>query len=231
MKEKTIGIVVGIRFSRSFRVPDIAGEIIDDILYGKDTPFGSKFFPEVQETPREKILVNNETTEYLRINRDDLIFGLEVKSNFDERLEWISSVVMPYLKDLFHKYGIKNFSRFGIIFTHKIDRGTILSNAVKSLTERKMGEVDNINISFSKKLPTMEALYRKEVDDYKNTIYNFTEIGDSLITELDFQYYYMPLIEDFRECFVEKILTDAKTFLETNYYPWLTIDTHDSKDQ
>ena len=85
LEQKIIGITFGIRFNRSFRVPEISGEIIDDILYSNKTPFGTKFFPRIQETRREKVLVNDETTEYLRINTDDLILGLEVKDDFEEK--------------------------------------------------------------------------------------------------------------------------------------------------
>lgn len=225
IKEKMIGVVVGIRFKRSFRVPDISGEIIDDILYSDKSPFDSKFFPQVQEGARERILVNDETTEYLRINRDDIILGLVIEDNFDERFNWIKEEVLPYFKDvLFKKYGIKNIIRIGIIFSHKLKQDSILNTAVKLVTKESIEGVENINISFSKKLSSIEALYRKGVDDYKNSIYNFTEKGDELLAELDYQYYYNPPIEDLRECFTENVLDDAKTFLETQYYPWLIND-------
>ena len=35
-------LVLGIRFAKSFRIPDIAGSIIDNILYGEKSPFNRK---------------------------------------------------------------------------------------------------------------------------------------------------------------------------------------------
>jgi len=49
LKNNIIGLTVGIRFNRSFRIPDVSGDIIDNILYSDKSPFGTKFFPKVQE--------------------------------------------------------------------------------------------------------------------------------------------------------------------------------------
>lgn len=232
LQQKIIGITFGIRFNRSFRIPEISGEIIDNILYSSKTPFGTKFFPRIQEMRREKILVNDETTEYLRINTDDLILGLEVKNNFEDRFDFLSDDVLNYFKDiLFKNYDLKNIRRVGVVFAHKIDRDKSIDEAVKVLTKNKIDSVDNVSISFSKKSPATEALYRKDVNDYKNTIYNLTELEGAVLAELDYQYYYSPPIEDLRECFVDKILSDAKVFLQKNYYDWLkSVEAKNAKD-
>lgn len=223
MKDKIIGLIVGIRFARSFRIPDISGDIIDNIIYSDKSPFGPEYFPRLQEnTRREKTLFNPETSNYLRLNTDDLILGIAVNNDFDNKYNWIKNDVFNYLKDnLFLKYEIKNIKRLGVIFAHKIKKNKNMNDAVALLTGKAIGEVENISISFSKKAATTEALYRKDVNDYKNTIYNFDEIEDVLHASLDYQYYYEPAIEDLRECFTGKILEDAKKFLESNYYSWL----------
>lgn len=226
LNNKIIGITFGIRFNRSFRIPDIAGEIVDDILYSAESPFGVDFFPRIQERRQEKILFNDKTTEYIRINTDDIILGLEVKDDFVKKFNFLTLDVLNYFKDtLFKNYGIKNIRRVGVVFAHKIDRNENLGDAIKILTKEKIDGVDNINISFSKKLAASEALYRKGVTDYKSTIYNLTEMDEAMLAELDYQYYYNPPIEDLRECFVDKILSDAKSFLDSNYYDWLSTTT------
>ena len=224
LQNNIIGLTIGIRFARSFRIPDIAGDIIDNILYGKDTPFGVKFFPKVQENSnREKTLFNNETSDYLRINTDDLIIGISIKNDFEQKFNWLKESVLPYLKDtLFLKYQIKNIRRLGIIFSHKIPRNKKMHETIALLTNNTLDEINNISVSFAKKLPATEAQYRKDVNDYKNTIYNFDEIKEALYAGLDYQYYYDPFEEDLRQCFTEKILDDAKSFLENNYYKWLS---------
>lgn len=224
LENNIIGITIGIRFARSFRIPDISGNIIDNILYGEKTPFGTKFFPKVQENSnREKTLYNSTTSEYLRINTDDLILGIEIDNDFQKKFDWLKSDVLNYFKDtLFREYKIKNIRRVGIIFSHKISKNRKLNEAVSLITEKALDDVDNVSISFSKKLVATEALYRKDVSDYKNTIYNFDEMKEAIYSALDYQYYYEPAIEDLRDCFVDKIFDDAKSFLENNYYKWLS---------
>ena len=232
LKEKIVGITFGIRFNRSFRVPEISGEMIDDILYGNKTPFGTEFFPKVQETARENTLFNNKTNEYLRINTDDIILGIEIKDDFEKKFEWLKNEVLTYFKDtLFKEYGLKNIRRIGIVFSHKVEKDPNLDSAIKVLTKDKIDAVDNVNISFSKKLPATDALIRKDVNDYKNTIYNITEMDNAILAELDYQYYYNPPIEDLRECFVDKVLADAKTFLEGSYYNWLKLENKNAEDK
>lgn len=231
-KKNIIGLTLGIRFNRSFRIPDISGDIIDNILYSEKTPFGTDFFPQVQENSnREKTLFNPKTSEYLRINTDDLILGIEVNDNFEKKFDWIKNDVLDYFKDvLFHTYGIKNIQRIGVIFSHKIAKNKKLYEAIALLTENAVPNPDNISISFSKKAPATEALFRKGVDDYKNRIYNLQELKETIHADLDYQYYYKPVIEDLRECFTDKVFDDAKSFLENNFYNWLN-KYENEKDQ
>lgn len=223
LKNNIIGVTLGVRFNRSFRIPDISGDIIDNVLYSGKTPFGTEFFPKVQEnSSREKTLFNPKSSEYLRINTDDFILGIEVSDNFDKKFDWLKNDVLPYFQnELFRAYEIKNIRRLGIIFSHKIGRNKKLTEAIASFTENEVSDADNINVSFSKKAPVTEALFRKGVNDYKNRIYNFQELKKAVYADLDYQYYYEPAIEDLRECFADKILDAAKNFLENNFYKWL----------
>ncbi len=222
---KINGITVGIRYQRSFRIPDIAGDIVDDILHDLESPFTEKLFTAVQETAnRERTLFNNVTNEYLRINTDDLILGIKVTENFPKKFGWIKKDVLGYFQEiLFKRYKIKNIQRTGIIFHHKIERKKSLEHIVSTLSTGEITkEVDNISISFGKKLPAKEALYRKNVEDYKNTIYNLLEFKKHLYADFDFQYYYNPELPDLRMGFTEKICDDALDYLKNHFHPWVS---------
>jgi hypothetical protein len=43
-KNNIIGITIGIRYSRSFRIPDVSGDIIDHILYSEKTQIVKKLY-------------------------------------------------------------------------------------------------------------------------------------------------------------------------------------------
>jgi len=223
MKENIIGLVLGIKFARSFRVSDISGDIIDHILNDEQSPFEPSIFPRIQENSRrEKTLYNDETSEYLRINTDDIILGITVDKNFETKYEWLKNKVLPYFKEhLMLKFKINNITRIGVVFIHRITKNKKINESIGLLTNEAVKDVENVSVSFSKKAPTTEALYRKNVNDYKNVIYNFVEIENELQASLDYQYYYSPAVADLRECSSEKVLEDAKALLENNYYSWL----------
>lgn len=223
MDKTTVGITVGIRYSKSFRIPDIAGEIADRILYSKESPFNAEFFPQIQENSnRERTLHNPETRDYLRINTDDIILGVSADNQPDSKFDWLKDKVLPFYKEvLFREFEIKNIKRFGILYDHIIPAYKQINEAMSVLTKQNEASVENVNISFSKKYAAQEALYRSGVNDYKNIIYTFAEAKDAVLARLDYQYYYAPLIEDLRECFDEKIFNDSKAFLENKYYKWL----------
>lgn len=223
MKDNIIGLVLGIRFVRSFRVSDISGDIMDHILNSDQSPFGPSIFPHIQENSRrEKTLYNYETSEYLRINTDDIILGFNIEKNFETKYAWLKNEVLPYFKDhLMLKYKINNITRIGIVFIHRITKNNKINESIGLLTNNVIKDVENVSVSFSKKAATTEALYRKNVNDYKNVIYNFVEIENELQASLDYQYYYLPAVADMRECSSEKVLDDAKYLLENSYYSWL----------
>jgi hypothetical protein len=58
LKNKIIGNTVGIRYQRSFRIPDVAGDIVDDILHDSKSSFKNNTFNIIQEnTTVEKIYI------------------------------------------------------------------------------------------------------------------------------------------------------------------------------
>src|SRR3989344_7619163 len=112
MEDKIIGFILGIKFERSFRIPDISGEMVDNVLRDDNSPFNFSFFPKIQEPRKEKILFNPKTSDYLRINSDDIILGISVEKNFTHRYQWLQNDVLNYFKEvLFKKYEIKNIMR------------------------------------------------------------------------------------------------------------------------
>jgi hypothetical protein len=145
LKKNIAGLTLGIKFDRNFRIPDVAGNMIEDILHDKNSPFSVKdMFPRIQESPREKILYNPVTTDYIRFNTDDVILGISIKDNFEKTYKWLVNSVLKYYKDnLFKTYGIKNFKRVGIIFHHKIPHAHEFPHKiVKEVTDNKISNAE-----------------------------------------------------------------------------------------
>jgi hypothetical protein len=212
-------ITIGIRYARSFRIPDISGEMVDEILNGKNTPFDPSFFPNFSELEGEKILHNLETKNHLRITTDDLILKLAV-NNINIDYEILEKKYLPFLTELLSKYNIKNISRLGIIFKHVLDHNNFLDEAIASFTGQKITKPNDVVISFSERLSSQSA-HRDGVDDYKNTIYQFQKNQNKFLVDLDYQLYFKPVIEDARDVKMPIFLTGAKIFLVSNFYTWL----------
>jgi hypothetical protein len=224
LKNKIIGISLGIRFVRTFRISDISGDIIDNILHCDKSPFDINYFPKIKEnSSREKFLFNDEAKDYIRINTDDLILSISINNNFDKKINFIKNSVLPYYKDvLFKKYKIENIKRIGIIFHHKLDEVEKLNGLVKNLTSGKVSEVNNINLSFSKKLSTTEGLTQKGVNNFKNTIYTLEQQEKDIFFNFDYQCYYEPALQDLRDTDIDNIIDNSFKYLEDNVYNnWL----------
>jgi hypothetical protein len=116
LKKRITGVTLGIKYERTFRIPDIAGNMIDDILHDKNSPFSVKgTFPKILESPKEKALYNPENNDYLRVNTDDIILRFSIKDNFEKRYKWLVAQVIKYYKDnLFKKETIASLPGCGM---------------------------------------------------------------------------------------------------------------------
>ena len=222
-------LTFGVRFNRSFRIPDISGYIIDDIIADPKSPFKEKFFSEVYQDPsgRQKMLASKGVEDenpnrYLKINSDDLILSFKFShDDFEIKFNWLKNDVLVYLQKIFREYKINNIQRIGVIFSHQLKNLEKLDKAVSDFSDQHIKNATDLNLSFSKKIIVPEAQVLVDVNDFQNTIYTFNSNQDGHLVQLDFQHYYNPVIADFRECKAEKVLDSAKLFLENNFYPWI----------
>lgn len=88
----------------------------------------------------------------------------------------VKKQVVPFYENyIFKKYDIKNIQRVGIIFHHSIKNTGMLDQTIENLTHKKIKRSDNINLSFSKKLPTVVGSNIKNIQDFNNAIFNFKQ--------------------------------------------------------
>ena len=222
MKEKIIFITLGIRYKRSFRIPETSGEIMDEILYNDSSPFFDQYFKILRNDGRNEKMVENDSGEYLRINTDDLIIRIAVKNNFDYKIKELKEKIIPFLeKNIFDKFSIRNIARFGVIYSYQIDNKINLNKAIGVLSSGAIESPDATSVSFSKKLATSDSV-KKDINDYINTIYNLNQSNKDYFAELDYQYYYDPTCDTFTECDLPSKLDNSLKFAENNFHIWLS---------
>ena len=211
-------ITIGIRFQRSFRIQDILGAITDKLLYDESSPLDTDYFPKRNQNISEMILLN-EKKSYLRVNTDDIVFKHVISKNFDQEFKFIEKY-LKYIKKLLGKYNIINITRIGIIYNHEIENDqSKFINAIETITNNDIHDVNDFSFSFSKKLPVIGGVVKKDVNDYKNVVYLFRKIsGKNLVLGLDFQKYFDPPLENLEDNLCEKFLNDSKQYLLDTFY-------------
>lgn len=220
---KTVNVItIGIRFGKSFRIPDIAGEMVDDLLYKTNSPFNPKIFPKINETPhREKILFNGKTKNSLNILMEDIILTWHV-DDFENDFMYLRDKVIPYFTNVFfQKYKIINIRRIGIIFGHKLESLSKLDKVVEEFSEKNIEKPNSVQLNFSKKIPVVEASYKKGVEDYINVIFTVTKDGDDIFADLDYQLYFEPALGDIRDGNAVEFLKNANSFLINDFHSWI----------
>lgn len=219
MKNNVKKISIGIRYRRSFRIPELAGEITDFIL-GDESPFGSNFFTEVGAMDKSGKILLSENGSSLSIDLDSLILNLIVDDDIKTTILKINNNYYPYLVKLLKKFRIENFNRLGMVFEHQLDNGAVINKIVKTITKEEIDAPDNLQLRFSKKIPKIEALVKKEIIDYGNIICTYNKNLDGLNIKLDYQIYFSPEIASISDVEFEKIFLSSQKYLEDKFYKW-----------
>jgi len=222
MKNHIKNITVGIRFVRTFHLPEIAGKITDDVLRSSKSPFDEKFFEFVaRDREGGRILHRGEVDNTrLIINKDDIIFSLDVE-DFDDDYKKMKDTYLPYIID--HVVGgnqLNRIQRLGAIFRHGFENSSFSDNTVKSITDDKIDSPNDLIIRFSKKIGTMEGQAVRGKHDYKNAIFTLEYDSRNLFIDIDYQQYFHPIKEDIRDTKPIDFLNSAKSYIE-NQYSWL----------
>lgn len=209
-KNETLdSILIGIRYKRSFKILQNTGEIIDYILFDDKSPFSENFFPKVEEDfSGVKKLLNPDTDEFLQINQDDLILRVKASNKDTKTYDYIQKQIIPFVENLFSKFGITNFIRIGVFYTYEFndDSWRFLCSDAENIFGSKLY---NMDFSFSKKLEDAHGKYTKDIHDYKNYNYKFNFEENKVMSVFDFQKYFDPVREDFRECYFSKVFEDS----------------------
>jgi len=228
VQDKISEINIGIRFARSFRVLDMSGEIIDNILTDPDSPFDVDYFPKFKEgTLREKILLNNKGDK-ITLTSDDFVFTLNINKDFDNKNKFITNEFFRYLYKLFDMFSIENISRVGILFNCNLDKNDDqINQLVKNITNDSVQVAQSFNLAFSQKKKADIGFLKSGVGDYVNTIYilerenNTEETSEDLLFKFDYQKYYIPNLTSLKSGKIEEQFKDATASLDTSYVKWI----------
>lgn len=220
MQDNIKKIILGVRYRRSFRVPDIAGEIVDYILNDNSSPFESQFFSEIGDMNNKGRVLLNQNGNMLSVDFDSLILTLTIENNFEATMRLIQEKYYPYIATILRTFQIKNYHRLGIVFDHQLQGSSSINAIVKSITNSKITSPDNLELRFSKKLATAEALWKKDIIDYHNIITTYHKNSEGLNIKLDYQTYFDPEIASANDLGFNEFIKSAENYLTKNFYSW-----------
>lgn len=220
-----IGIVIGVRYRANFSIEDSLGAIVDKILYDKKAYFNSKIFPLVQNNTNGKVLFNDSTNDKLTINNSNIILDILFDGSFskedcDDILENFNQQI---IEGVMKQYKITEIVRVGIIKRYLFT----LEDLAKSFINKTIGEtlegINDINLRFSKKIPTSTAMVKREVLDYNNVIFNIIKQSDKdeLFVSIDYQKYFDPFLTSASELKFMDFVSSVNQYNNKNYLTWL----------
>lgn len=220
-------LALGVRYEPQFRVFDFLGGLIDTVLRTENSPFGPKAFPSTETDGNERILVNNDTGNLLRVNQTEslLVWHFDATRNMDELFSLAKAFDNIVLSPLRDEVGIANVGRYGLVL-----RLSPITNVKVRPMEHYLaedfpgGNLTTMAMRFTRRLPTTEAMWRKDVTDYRQVIYTVEEAeSGTTAVSVDYQEYFRPALDkaDWTKRPFSSFSDSAIEFFEGDVTKWL----------
>ena len=107
MKDNIKQISLGIRHRREFRIPEIAGEMVDRFLNDRESPFDREIFfptePLVENLENKGKKLFGKEGNSVVVDYDSVILNLN-SENIEDGLKKIEDTYIPYFKKVFKEY-------------------------------------------------------------------------------------------------------------------------------
>lgn len=224
LMESLVNIALGIRFRANFSIEDQLGQIVDRILYSKDSFFNPKIFPSVAGGVGRKVLINNKTADQLTIDNSNIILEINFvsfsASDVDKILFHFENDI---IKGILKEFAIKEIVRIGFVNGYIFKMEDLAKKFVDKTIGRTLEGVNDIQLTFSKKLPILDSLVKKGVNDYDSAIFTVIKKADlnEIFMSLDYQRYYEPFLSSASGIDFGRFIGDAEEFNNRRYLLWL----------
>lgn len=193
-------IAFGVRFQPRYELLDSVGKIVDRILRTKGSPFDSNTFPYSSRDASEHRLINPTTGDNLRLTDSDAILEMQLKSRKTSDVKVLAENYSTYILDSLREViRLQDIIRYGVLFRLEECHSAITVSPVDHFLQNDFKDARSLSLRFTRRLPVLEALARKNVDDYRNVIYTVkqSEDGDVKVW-VDYQEIFNPQL-DYKE--------------------------------
>lgn len=225
LEEYLIGIVIGVRYRANFSIEDSLGTIVDKVLYDKKSYFNPKIFPLVRDTGNGKLLFNDKNNDHLTINNSNIVLDLLFDGSFKQ--ENCNQIIEKFneqiIDGIMKQYKITEIIRVGFIKRYLFPLEDLAQSFINKTIGKTQDGINDINLRFSKKIPTSDAMVHRDVLDYSNVIFNIIKQSgkNELFVTIDFQKYFDPFLNSVNELKYSDFINSVNSFNQNNYLPWL----------
>jgi hypothetical protein len=225
LNESLVAIAVGMRFRANFSIEDQIGKIVDTILYADKSFFNPILFPKVRSLIGRKMLFNEESDHNLTIDNSNIILEIPFGTKFtpNDTRQILDHFRDDIITGIMNKFSIREIVRIGYIKRYIFGIKDLANRFVNKTIGQSLGGINDINLSFSKKMPLSEALIKRDVNDYDNAIFNVIKKADrdEIFMSVDYQRYYQPSLDSSTQIKFDEFIQQAETFNTKGYLPWL----------
>jgi hypothetical protein len=225
LDKNIIGIALGIRFRRNFRIEDQIGEILDQILYSKDAYFNSKIFPFAASIPGGRMLHNREETDKLLIDNSNLILEIQFSQDlkFDNLKEILDNYNNQLIKGILKDIGIEDIIRIGYVNRYVFQIKKMADNFISKIIPFAIEGINDVNLNFTKIYQVEKALIKRDVNDYNSSIFNVIKSSgkDEIFISLDYQKFFDPWLITASDIEFDKFISSANDFIDNVFSQWL----------
>lgn len=189
-------IALGVRYQPKYAVLDNIGSIIDRILRSPGSPFGPTTFPLSTRGPYEHSLFNENNGNQLRLTQSDAILEIQVGTNQLDRLTELAQNYESFvLNNLREVSKVRDIVRYGVLIKFDESRNALGISPIQHYLYNDFNNARSLNLRFTRRLPLDEALVKKNVQDYRNVIYNIDQNEDGEVRiSMDYQEYFNPAL-------------------------------------
>ena len=212
---------LGVNFEKRFGVADKLGELIDLVLYTKDSYFNPSFFPRVHSAVNVRELVNEVTRNRLAMNESSLIFEYFFQDEFTQSsLEDIISQYLNWIFTPITKEGkISGLTRIGFVTKFDFDDPSYLGSLIDKFPDFITGDQKTFNLRFSRGIPCEESFAVKAKDDYFNVIFSLLQTKEESVFIVDYQRIISPA-RKLDSSFVRDFVSSARTYTNKVIQKW-----------
>ena len=218
-------LAFGLRYQSHYKVSDLSGTVLDQILRAKGTPFGGDLFPLTQKQMYEHFLLNPDTDALLRLAPQDTLLRLPLTTQDVGIVQNAANDFQLFILNPLQKItDLENITRFGFLLQLDCKDSDLSPSPIKSYVPGEFPDANSLNMRFTKRLKTEDGLLKQRINDYRYVIYTIEESEKGAIRlSLDYQYYFTPPLDsqDWKSKLFTDFVNQGLLYFQKEFTPWL----------